>query len=126
MTKFKCKRCGYCCTLKVKLSLLELLRIIALGYEKKDFVEKNVKGRNCIKLINDKCYFLTKKNNKPFCKIYRYRPRMCREYPGLETGACKATNKKSLFWELIIYKNNIIHCWITVSRSWIYFIYPLL
>ena len=87
MRKWKCKHCGYCCTLRVRLSFKEYLKILLLGY--KNFTEKDGLGRRCIKLPDDKCFFLTKKNNKPFCKIYKHRPKMCREYPGLEYGTCK-------------------------------------
>jgi len=80
-----CKRCGYCCTLRVRLSFIELLRILFKGYRKKDFIIKDMMRRNCIKQFENKdCYFLIKKNGKTACKIYDIRPKMCREYPGVE------------------------------------------
>jgi len=91
--KFKCNRCGYCCTLRVRLSFLELLRIRLKGYKKKDFVVKDTKKRNCIKqLENQDCYFLIRKGEKTACKIYNIRPKMCREYPGYIKGTCRQVN----------------------------------
>jgi Fe-S-cluster containining protein len=90
MKPFKCDRCGYCCTLRARLSFIELLRILLKGYKKKDFVIKDMKGRNCIKQLENKdCYFLTRKNGKTYCRIYKIRPKMCREYPGFEQGRCQ-------------------------------------
>ena len=91
--KFKCERCGYCCTLRVRLSFLELLRIISRGYKKKDFAVKDMKKRNCIRQHeNGDCYFLVRKGRKTSCKIYDIRPKMCRAYPGYIKGKCKSVN----------------------------------
>lgn len=73
------KRCGYCCTLRVKLSWLDILRIMLA--KERGFAVKGTDGKRYIKMIGSKCYFLTKKNGKPFCRIYNYRPRACRIYP---------------------------------------------
>ncbi len=90
MKPFKCDRCGYCCTLRARLSFIELLRILLKGYKKKDFVIKDMQGRNCIKQFkNNDCYFLIRKGKKTACKIYNIRPKMCREYPGDIKGRCK-------------------------------------
>ncbi|MBR9691769.1 YkgJ family cysteine cluster protein [Candidatus Woesearchaeota archaeon] len=78
MMPSNCSRCAYCCTLRVRLSLLEYLRILLKGY--RDFTEKDTKGRKCIKLPDKKCFFLENNN----CKIYSIRPKMCREYPGVD------------------------------------------
>lgn len=79
----RCERCGHCCTLRVRLSFFELLRILLRGY--RDFTVKDMKGRNCIKQLENKdCYFLIRKGKKTACKIYAIRPNMCREYPGVE------------------------------------------
>ncbi len=79
MMPSNCNRCAYCCTLRVRLSFLEYLKILLKGY--RNFTEKDLKGRRCIKLPDNKCYFL---ENKNFCKIYSIRPKMCREYPGVD------------------------------------------
>ena len=78
MMPSNCNRCAYCCTLKVKLSLLEYLCIRLKGH--KNFTEKNARGDRCIKLPEHKCFFLEGNN----CKIYNIRPKMCREYPGVD------------------------------------------
>jgi len=90
MNDFKCEKCGYCCTLRVRLSLLEFLKIYFKG--KRNFSEKGSNNKRYIKIENNKCFFLTKKDKKPFCKIYQYRPKMCREYPGDIKGTCKESN----------------------------------
>ena len=78
MIPSNCNKCAECCKLRVKLSLLEYLRIRLKGY--KDFTEKNAQNQRCIKMPNDKCFFLSKNS----CKIYNIRPKMCREYPGVD------------------------------------------
>lgn len=88
--KFKCERCGYCCTLRVRLSFIELLKILLKGYKKKDFIIKDMQKRNCIKqLKNNDCFFLARKGKTTSCRIYGIRPKMCRAYPGFEQGRCK-------------------------------------
>ena len=79
---YECKKsCGYCCTLRVRLSLLDIIRIMKAGYKKKDFLDKDLKGKPVIKMIKGKCYFLYRKNGKARCKIYESRPKTCRIYP---------------------------------------------
>ena len=85
--EWKCKRCGYCCTLRPRISFLEHLKLLALGY--RGFSEKNIHNQRFIKVRNNKCIFLKGKDNKPFCTIYKHRPKVCREYPGLKEGECK-------------------------------------
>ncbi len=84
MREFKCKRCGYCCSLKVRLGMIDLFKITRLGYKADDFSEKDKEGRTVIKLINGDCYFLGRTGNKPFCKIYNARPKVCRNFPSEE------------------------------------------
>ena len=78
--KFKCIKCSYCCTLKVKLSFIEYLRILLNGH--RNFSTKNFKGEKVIKQINNDCFFL--KRNPNGCRIYSIRPSMCKNYPGLQ------------------------------------------
>jgi len=75
------KSCGYCCTLRVRLSFLDILRIMKAGHKRKDFIEKDLKGKPIIKMNNGKCYFLYRKNKKARCKIYDNRPKICSTYP---------------------------------------------
>jgi uncharacterized protein len=78
MPKFHCTRCSYCCTLRVKLSFIDYLRIFLAGYRR--FTIKNAAGQRCIKQRENKdCIFLDR--NPIRCKIYKIRPKMCREYP---------------------------------------------
>ena len=83
MVKFRCLDCGYCCTLKVKLSLIEFLKIYIHGF--RNFYSKNSRKELVIKSRkNGDCHFLDRsKNSKTKCLIYNLRPKMCREYPGI-------------------------------------------
>ena len=76
-----CDRCGYCCTLRVKLSWLDILRIKKVGFSPKQYLIKDVNNKNTIKLVNGDCFFLERHNNTTFCKIYNHRPKVCRNYP---------------------------------------------
>ena len=79
---YECKKsCGYCCTLIVKLSLFDILRIMRAGYKRKDFMERNLKGQAILKMNNGDCCFLERKGKKTKCKIYESRPKICRVYP---------------------------------------------
>lgn len=73
--KFKCQRCGRCCSLKVCLSKEDIERLEKAG--EKGFIE----GTNYLKMINGYCKFLTLKNGKASCSVYRSRPDICKNYP---------------------------------------------
>ena len=96
---FECKRCGYCCTLRVKLGLFDILRIMKAGYKKRDFLEKDLAGKKVIKKIKGDCYFLERKGKKTKCRIYDYRPRICRIYPFLNKNikSCNDLRKQAKF-----------------------------
>jgi len=79
--EMKCFRCGHSCTLRVKLSLFDYLRVLLTGARK--FSEKNLSGKRFLKQVDGKCTFLTEKDGKPHCKIYSNRPKMCRRFPGV-------------------------------------------
>lgn len=76
----ECKHCGYCCTLKPRISLFEIFRILLKGH--RNFIDKDTKGRKYIKLIDGDCFFLKRIGNKTECRIYPIKPKVCREYPG--------------------------------------------
>lgn len=83
---FICKKCGKCClTYTVKLSDEDIKRIEKLGYEKESFAEPDnfdmESGKHALKMKDNRCIFLTKRNNKYLCKIYMNRPKICRKYP---------------------------------------------
>ncbi len=73
--KFKCLRCGRCCSLRVKLTNEDIKRLKKSG--KKNFVEKG----NWLKRINGYCMFLEIKNGKANCTVYDSRPKICRGWP---------------------------------------------
>lgn len=82
-----CKRCGYCCTLIPVISLAEKLRIMLHGY--KNFTEKDIRGKRCIKLVNKDCYFLQRKDDGTTeCKIYKIRPKVCRDFHSNDAEEC--------------------------------------
>ena len=82
---FECERCGACCEQIVLLTDSDIRHITDLGYSEEDFVMRSPfrkdKGKKCIKLVNNKCFFLENADGKVFCKIYRHRPKTCRIYP---------------------------------------------
>lgn len=91
---FKCKRCGYCCTLIVLLNRFDIIRLRFAGYKKKDYSVKDVStGSDIIKIIDGDCYFLKRdKDGQTECKAYRYRPGVCRKYPHFKKGRCENMN----------------------------------
>jgi len=84
--KWKCIRCGYSCTLRVKINAFEWLRIFLQG--KRNFSEIGFNKKLQLKHTNGHCILLKKKDGKPYCSVYNNRPKMCRNYPGLEFGRC--------------------------------------
>ena len=90
---FKCKRCGYCCTLRAKVDDEDVHSILKLGYD--DFFEEDSDNK-FIKMNNNRCYFLDDKNE---CKIHLHRPKICRKYPFLIPGIkdCDDLKKKIKF-----------------------------
>ncbi len=79
-----CRRCGYCCSLTVKLADEDIARIKKKGYDEDYFVEE--KGQfKCLKRINGYCVFLKIDEGIASCRIYPFRPNRCVEYPGKDT-----------------------------------------
>jgi Fe-S-cluster containining protein len=88
----------FCCTLKVKLSFLDRMRIrlknrIPLRRYADRLLDNSGWGIN---LVNGDCYFLERSNGKAFCKIYSSRPKICREFPHFfeEINDCRDIVKK--------------------------------
>jgi len=84
-SKIDCSKCpvnNFCCTLKVKLSLFDRLRIfLGTGKTAKQYAEKPF-NRWETKLVNGDCTFLKRnKDTKSYCTIYKYRPTVCRRFP---------------------------------------------
>ena len=75
LKKFKCLRCGRCCSLRVKLTNEDIERLKKSG--KKNFIE----NKKWLKRINGYCMFLEIKDGKAKCSAYNSRPEICRWWP---------------------------------------------
>lgn len=86
---FECKRCADCCKyLIVKLSKGDISRIRE-HYDEEVFLEydEHIKA-DVLKRGDDGCVFLEGND----CKIYSFRPKVCRDYPFIESDkveSCK-------------------------------------
>ncbi|MBW2977334.1 YkgJ family cysteine cluster protein [Candidatus Woesearchaeota archaeon] len=91
---FKCQRCGYCCTIIARVSLIDMLRLKKQGYNLLEVIQKDHTKHNCLKRKSDgDCIFLERHGNKTNCKIYEHRPKVCRKYPGYKHEIpCKKAN----------------------------------
>ena len=78
---FRCRSCGYCCTLIVPLKKDDIEKIKKLGYKEEDFVEVTPFGDRRIRMKNYYCYFLGLHKGETFCRIYEARPKICGDYP---------------------------------------------
>jgi len=65
-----------------------------LGYNLLDVIQKDHTGHNCLMRKSDgDCIFLERHRKKCSCKIYNYRPKVCRKYPGYKNDVlCKKAN----------------------------------
>ncbi len=88
-TKHECKRCGYCCGLRVKLTKEDINRIVNLGYRKDFFVTHTFWGQACLKQKDNNCIFMGRRGDKTFCKVYPARPELCIKYPPFDTSITK-------------------------------------
>jgi Fe-S-cluster containining protein len=91
---FKCRRCADCCKyLTIKLSKRDIKEIKRAGYKEEFFMEFDTHIKSpVLKLQNYRCVFLGKKKGKYYCKIYESRPKVCRQYPFVnssELESCK-------------------------------------
>ncbi len=92
---FKCDRkCADCCKyLTVKLSNKDIMVIKEGGYGEEDFLEYDGHIDSAVLKVNDAgCVFLTKKGDKYYCKIYKIRPCVCKQYPFVSSNkieSCK-------------------------------------
>ena len=82
-----CANCpvgNFCCTLKVKLTLKDRLRIFFhTGLRAKQYADRLFDDSGWgIKLEGGDCYFLKRpQNGKAYCSIYKSRPDICRKFP---------------------------------------------
>ena len=79
--KFQCRNCGYCCTQIVIPSKKEIEAITEAGYAPDEFLEQDRQHRKRIRMKNYFCYFLGLHKGETFCRIYKERPKTCRDYP---------------------------------------------
>jgi Fe-S-cluster containining protein len=77
MKNHKCKRCGKCCH-SPRLFSKDIERINKAGI--KDFIYTDNFKNNYIKDKYGWCMFLNKGKTAE-CKIYKARPKICRQYP---------------------------------------------
>jgi Fe-S-cluster containining protein len=74
--KFKCIRCGKCCSLRINLPKEDIERIKKAGY--KDFIQ----GKNRLKKVNGYCIFMNLDNGLTSCKLENSaKPQICKNFP---------------------------------------------
>ena len=83
-TKFKCHRCGYCCTMQPRVTEADIIRIEKEGFSRDYFTEEGMDGTLRMKMTARGCVFLKKKGKNAGCEVYKHRPRICRIYPSYE------------------------------------------
>lgn len=101
---FKCARCADCCKyLTIKLYKKDIKGIKRAGYNEDFFMEYDSLIKSpVLRLRNNKCIFLGKKEDKHYCKIYETRPKVCRLYPFVNENkieSCKPNLLKYRFRE---------------------------
>jgi Fe-S-cluster containining protein len=88
----------FCCTLKVKLSLFDRLKIFIFeGLRVREYADKLMTQKGWgIKLENGDCHFLKRDGEKAWCSIYKSRPSVCRQFPHFfeQVNDCRDIVKK--------------------------------
>jgi Fe-S-cluster containining protein len=93
-TKFKCKRCGFCCTLLPRVTEADIRRIAKAGYGRDYFLERGMQGSLRMRMPRGKCIFLKKWRGRKYrCAIYESRPKVCRIYPSYDKNAVECSGK---------------------------------
>jgi len=100
---FRCDRyCGKCCMkLAIRADKQDISRIKKLGYNEKDFLERDLIDETKFilqKKENGHCIFL-KKNKKGMysCGIHKNRPKICRKYPFFSNKPIKSCYPEDLY-----------------------------
>ncbi len=75
--RFDCTQCGDCCKLSVIPTEEDTQRIEKHGYKRSNFMD----GKKLKRLSDGSCIFLGKKKSKYICKIYKFRPAICKRWP---------------------------------------------
>lgn len=74
--KFKCLRCGKCCSLRINLPKEDIIKIKKAGYN--NFIE----GKNKLKKVNGYCIFMNLENGITSCKLENSaKPQICVNFP---------------------------------------------
>jgi Fe-S-cluster containining protein len=100
---FVCDRsCGDCCRyLTVKLFKKDIEAIKRQGFAEEEFLEYDSHIKSYVlKMTDEGCPFLGHKDGRYHCKIYKIRPKVCREYPfgsRKEVESCKPALLKYKF-----------------------------
>jgi Fe-S-cluster containining protein len=100
---FKCDRtCADCCKyLTVKLDKKDINKIKKAGYDQDFFLKfDNFIESPVLKLTDKGCIFLIKKDSYYYCKIYDIRPKVCRDYPFINSNiveSCKPVLLRNRF-----------------------------
>ena len=78
--RFRCIRCGICCT-PTEMELLpeDIERIESLGYRFEEFAEVRQDGTVRLRNVDGHCVFYDPATRS--CRIYEHRPIGCRLYP---------------------------------------------
>lgn len=82
-----CAHCpvgNFCCTLKVRLSWMDRMRIfLHTGLRTKKYADRLFDESGWgIKLEDGNCFFLKRlPDGKAYCRIYNARPMICRQFP---------------------------------------------
>lgn len=78
--RFRCIRCGICCT-PTEMELLpeDIERIESLGYRFEEFAEVGQDGIVRLRSVDGRCVFYDPVTRS--CRIYEHRPIGCRLYP---------------------------------------------
>jgi Fe-S-cluster containining protein len=80
MAKLERGRCGLCCTLLVRLSQEDILRIRGAGFKDTLFVDLDSRKDPVLQRINGYCRFVKIEQGIATCTIYAARPKICRDY----------------------------------------------
>ena len=81
-SRFRCYKCGKCCSdYRIGIKEKDIARIEEHGFSRKDFMS----GRH-IRKIDGRCFFLKKKGDDYICSIHGFKPDVCRKWPLVRVG----------------------------------------
>lgn len=87
---FKCIKCGDCCKfLIVKVGKRDIDKIKKAGYDDFFGMDSHIRD-NVLKRDDEGCVFLAKKGKEYFCRIYEIRPKVCKDYPFVNSSVVES------------------------------------